>query len=100
MHNLQRKLKITDEEGFVKIERLEDDINQRKEMLKVLNTKARRMNEMLLHTKKFKDKAVSELTNYSSRYHHLILVHIVLIQRWFRGVRQRMFFKNLIRRDI
>ena len=69
-------------------------------MLKDLNRKTRLINEVLVNTKKYKDKAVSELTNYSSRYHNLILVHIVLIQRWFRGVLQRMFFKNLIRRDI
>ena len=100
MKNLHRKLKVVDSNGKVKINQLKDDIKQRKEMLKILNNESRGMTEMLVNVRKYKDKAVTDLKNYSSRYQNMIWVHIVLIQRWFRGVRQRMFFKSLLRRDL
>ena len=40
------------------------------------------------------------LVDYSSRYHKLILCNIVLIQRWWRGTTQKVFFKTLLQKDL
>ena len=58
---------------------------KRKEMLKNLNQEAKRLKENLRMTNKMKDKSFNRLQNYSERYNKLILVNIVLIQRWWRG---------------
>ena len=76
--NLRKKLKLTNE-GNIDFASYQDDIVKRKEMLKQLNQDSRRLKENLRTTGILKDKAVSRLDDYSSRYFKLILVNIVTI---------------------
>ena len=76
------------------------DIEERKLMLKELNYEARRMQENLRMAAKLKDTSQERLLDYSDRYCRLIKVNIVLIQRWWRGVRMRIIFRTAVARSI
>ena len=54
------------------------------------------MKENLRTTTKLKNNAVGRLQDYTGRYFSLILVNIVTIQRWWKGVLQREFFKTVV----
>lgn len=69
-------------------------------MLKDINFSIKSMNESLKTTKKLKNRALGNLVDQSHRYHNLILCNIVLIQRWWRGTKQKVFFKTLLRKDL
>lgn len=95
---LRKKLKVTG--GAIDFERFRNDITTRKEMLNQLNVETKNLKSSMKMAKMYKAKAIFKLNDFSTRYHKLIMVNIVLIQRWWRGVRQRVFFKTAVRKDL
>ena len=89
IESLRKKLKITSKKDTIDFDTFKNDITKRKVMLKELGQEERRLNENLRTTVKLKNRSCVRLTYFSDKYHRLIKVNIVLIQRWYRGVKSR-----------
>ena len=55
-------------------------------MLKQLKEDVRRLKESKRITDQLKDRRVDRLDDASQRYFSLILVNIITIQRWWKGI--------------
>ena len=69
-------------------------------MLKELGQEAKRLKDNLTMTTKLKYRSLDQLKDLNMRYHQKIFANILTIQRWWRGFKQRMFFKTIVRKNL
>lgn len=91
-------MKVSD--GTIDLESLRSEMKHRKIMLKSIKKGMKSIKESLSMTNTLKERALGKLIDQSSRYQSLILCNIVLIQRWWRGLTTKLFFKTLLRKDL
>lgn len=81
-------------------DRFEALIERRAAALGELREDARDLRARLRRTKRAQADALARLTDYHGRYARLVLDNVLLLQRWWRGHRTRVFFKTVLRKEV